>query len=100
MLCNSRHFSITDARQVDVFAGLNVMIIRFKLNAAAHPDNYPTIRDGTPKPEIYFLNNANLFNANRYSNENYSCLRLKYYFFPPERCMKSTRACVAFGFGS
>ncbi len=44
----------TGLRQVDVFAGLNVMIILFKLHAAAQTDGYPHLPDDTPRPEICF----------------------------------------------
>ncbi|MEM9215955.1 MAG: pentapeptide repeat-containing protein [Cyanobacteria bacterium P01_F01_bin.150] len=44
----------TGLRQVDVFAGLNVMIILFKLHAAAQPEGYPHLPEDTPRPEIWF----------------------------------------------
>ncbi|MEM1293542.1 MAG: pentapeptide repeat-containing protein [Cyanobacteria bacterium P01_H01_bin.162] len=41
-------------KQVDVFAGLNVMILLFKLHAQAQPDSYPTLPDDAPAPAITF----------------------------------------------
>jgi hypothetical protein len=41
-------------RQVDVFAGLNVLIMLFKLHAAAQPEGYPYLPEGNPRPEIGF----------------------------------------------
>lgn len=44
----------TELRQVDVFAGLNVLIMLFKLHAAAQPKDYRHVLKGTPRPEIWF----------------------------------------------
>ncbi|MFH7245013.1 MAG: NACHT domain-containing protein [Spirulina sp.] len=44
----------TGLRQVDVFTGLNVMILLFKLHADAQPEGYPHLPEGTPRPEIWF----------------------------------------------
>ncbi|NET48283.1 MAG: NACHT domain-containing protein [Merismopedia sp. SIO2A8] len=44
----------TGLRQVDVFAGLNIMIILFKLHAAAQPEGYPHASQDTPRPDIWF----------------------------------------------
>ena len=41
-------------KQVDVFSGLNVMIILFKLHAVAQPKGYPHLPEDTPRPEIWF----------------------------------------------
>lgn len=41
-------------KQVDVFAGLNVLILLFKLHAQAQPDSYPTIPNDAPNPAITF----------------------------------------------
>ncbi|MEM8642259.1 MAG: pentapeptide repeat-containing protein [Cyanobacteria bacterium P01_G01_bin.54] len=44
----------TGLKQVDVFTGLNVMIVLFKLHAAAQPEGYPFLPEDAPKPEISF----------------------------------------------
>ncbi|MEO0406676.1 MAG: pentapeptide repeat-containing protein, partial [Cyanobacteria bacterium P01_A01_bin.135] len=44
----------TKLRSVDVFAGLNVLIILFKLHAAAQHPSYPEVPEGAPTPEISF----------------------------------------------
>ncbi|MDJ0707444.1 MAG: pentapeptide repeat-containing protein [Leptolyngbyaceae cyanobacterium MO_188.B28] len=41
-------------KQVDVFAGLNVLIVLFKLHSAAQPNDYPNPPDDAPKPDIWF----------------------------------------------
>ncbi|NEQ46281.1 MAG: NACHT domain-containing protein [Leptolyngbya sp. SIOISBB] len=41
-------------KQVDVFAGLNVLILLFKLHAQAQPDSYHTLPDDAPAPTITF----------------------------------------------
>ena len=41
-------------KQVDVFTGLNVLIVLFKLHAAAQPDCYPNLPAEAPKPDICF----------------------------------------------
>ena len=41
-------------RQVDIFTGLNILIVLFKLHAAAQPESYPKVSDSDPKPEIWF----------------------------------------------
>ncbi|MEM6434650.1 MAG: pentapeptide repeat-containing protein [Cyanobacteria bacterium P01_D01_bin.115] len=41
-------------KQVDVFAGLNVLILLFKLHAQAQPSSYPHIPEGAPAPAITF----------------------------------------------
>ncbi|MBE7384403.1 MAG: pentapeptide repeat-containing protein [Leptolyngbya sp. SIO1E4] len=45
---------LTGLTQVDVFAGLNVLIMLFKLHAAAQPDGYPHLPEDSPKPDIWF----------------------------------------------
>ncbi|HEY9818880.1 MAG TPA: pentapeptide repeat-containing protein [Candidatus Obscuribacterales bacterium] len=44
----------TGLRQVDVFTVLNVMIVLFKLHAAAQLDDYPDLPKDTPRPNIWF----------------------------------------------
>jgi hypothetical protein len=44
----------TGLRQVDVFAGLNVMILLFKLHADAQLAGYPHQPNDTPRPDIWF----------------------------------------------
>ncbi|WP_204141850.1 NACHT domain-containing NTPase [Halomicronema sp. CCY15110] len=41
-------------KQVDVFAGLNVLILLFKLHAQAQPESYPTLPNDAPAPAITF----------------------------------------------
>ena len=41
-------------KQVDIFTGLNTLIILFKLHAGAQPEHYPNLLDDDPKPEIWF----------------------------------------------
>ena len=41
-------------KQVDIFTGLNVLIVLFKLHAAAQPDHYPKIPDNELRPDIWF----------------------------------------------
>ena len=41
-------------KQVDVFAGLNVLIVLFKLHAEAQHEDYPNVPENEPKPEISF----------------------------------------------
>ena len=41
-------------RQVDVFTGLNVLIVLFKLHADAQHADYPSVPKDAPKPEISF----------------------------------------------
>ncbi|MEO0537699.1 MAG: pentapeptide repeat-containing protein [Cyanobacteria bacterium P01_A01_bin.123] len=44
----------TGLKQVDVFAGLNVLIVLFKLHAEAQHEDYPNVPEKAPKPEISF----------------------------------------------
>lgn len=44
----------TGLQNVDVFAGLNVMIVLFKLHADAQPEGYPNVARDTPSPSIWF----------------------------------------------
>ncbi|MGB3613482.1 MAG: hypothetical protein WBA10_06775, partial [Elainellaceae cyanobacterium] len=41
-------------KQVDVFAGLNVMIVLFKLHVLAQPEGYPNLPADAPRPSISF----------------------------------------------
>lgn len=41
-------------KQVDIFAGLNILIILFRLHAGAQSEAYPNLSDDEPKPEIWF----------------------------------------------
>jgi uncharacterized protein YjbI with pentapeptide repeats len=44
----------TELRQVDVFVGLNVMILLFKLHAAAQAEGYPRLPGSIPRSDIWF----------------------------------------------
>ena len=44
----------TGLKQVDVFAGLNVLIVLFKLHADAQHEDYPNVPEDAPEPEISF----------------------------------------------
>ncbi|MEA5462581.1 pentapeptide repeat-containing protein [Leptothoe sp. PORK10 BA2] len=41
-------------KQVDIFAGLNGLIMLFKLHAGAQSENYPKVSADEPKPAIWF----------------------------------------------
>ena len=54
MLQLKAHTIPTGLKQVEVFAGLNVLIILFKLHAAAQPHSYPNLPADAPPPAISF----------------------------------------------
>lgn len=44
----------TGLKKVDVFTGLNVLIVLFKLHAAAQTESYPQPQENDPEPDINF----------------------------------------------
>ena len=44
----------TGLKQVDIFVGLNLMILLFELHAESQPDSYPVLVEDAPKPPINF----------------------------------------------